>query len=263
MNAKCLQSKIAHLVKTTLIDFPHHVAVAVFFTGCNLRCPYCYNVALAEGRSENDFVSFDEIVAFLEKRKRLVHHLVISGGEALLHECCAPLIDVAKSFGYKIKLDTNGTLPEKLSRLIENPHTTPDYIAMDIKTSPRRYDELLGTQVQCKTNNLQSKQKQDNASELQNKQVFSPCDFETKIRRSIEIISRLPSKMREWRTVCVPSLVGKNEITEIVKLLPKDARYFLHAFQNTSCLDKRFQAIKPYSESEMSELEKFSYQFSK
>lgn len=238
MNEKCSALKAAKLIKTTLIDFPNHIAAAVFFPGCNLRCPYCYNAALANGKVESDFASFDEIYSHLEKRKNVLQYLVISGGEALLHEACAPMILFAKKLGYKIKLDTNGTLPEKLSVLIKNKNTKPDYIAMDIKTSLHRYGKL---------------QKKD-AKNV----PFPPHDFSDEIKQSIKIIAQYPSEAREWRTVLVPTLIEESDIAEITSLLPKDAHYFLSPFQNNGCLDESFDNISPYSETEMQKLLSFA-----
>ena len=107
------------LIKTTLVDFPGKVASAYFLRGCNLRCPYCYNVELVKGiskdtqveESNQQFVSPVQVLEHLFNRKNVMNGLVISGGEPLLNPVTPELIRRAKKMGYSVKLDTNGTLP--------------------------------------------------------------------------------------------------------------------------------------------------------
>mgnify|MGYP002626941754 CR=1 FL=1 len=135
---------VGALIKTTLVDFPGRVACALFLTGCNLRCPYCYNGALVTGsESPEQLTTLGDVLAHLEKRRAVLSGFVISGGEALLYPALPILIQRAKALGYAVKLDTNGTLPDRLAAHIADSATRPDFIAMDLKTSPARYAELL------------------------------------------------------------------------------------------------------------------------
>ncbi len=220
---------VGALIKTTLVDFPGRVASAVFLTGCNLRCPYCYNGALVfNTESPENLATFQQIVAHLQKRKTVLSGFVISGGEALLHPATPELIKAAKSLGYAVKLDTNGTLPEKLSALIHEPSTRPDFIAMDIKTSPSRYAELLPSGA---------KQQQE--------------AFSARLKESIALISAsYTAENREWRTVLVPPLVQEADIESIVQLLPADASWQFAHFRAENCLDPSYNDITPYTESE-------------
>ncbi|MBQ9630473.1 MAG: radical SAM protein, partial [Treponema sp.] len=106
------------LFKTTLVDFPGLVACSFFLRGCNMRCPYCYNVGLVLNEDDKNLSSIAELYAHLEKRKNVLSGLVVSGGEALANSLTPEIIKEAKSLGYKIKLDTNGTLSEKLEELV-------------------------------------------------------------------------------------------------------------------------------------------------
>ena len=158
------------LIKTTLVDFPGRVSCSVFLTGCNLRCPYCYNKDLVFNTlQKNDSVTLQEIFNHIEKRKGILQGLVISGGEALLNPYTPVLIKKAKSLGYKIKLDTNGSLPEKLSELINSKDLSPDYVAMDIKCSKEKISLLHGNNFLWEN-----------------------------ICKSIKILSTLPKEKREW-----------------------------------------------------------------
>lgn len=146
------------------------------------------------------------------------------------------LILQARSLGYKIKLDTNGMFPDRLQELLSDKACAPDYIALDVKTSPARYGELS--------------QAQDAATAQS-----SACDSSSqKIIQSIKIISALPTNAREFRTVLYPPLVGRAEIEEIAKLLPKDARWFFAHFLNGRCLSKAAEKVAPYVESEAAAL---------
>ncbi|NLM00436.1 MAG: anaerobic ribonucleoside-triphosphate reductase activating protein [Treponema sp.] len=220
------------LVKTSLVDFPSHVSAVLFLHGCNLRCPYCYNKDLVCGKPNNpDYISFSQIIEHLEKRRNVLTGFVISGGEALLCSCLPDLIKAARNLGYKIKLDTNGTLPEKLIDILNNSQTIPDFIALDIKTSPEKYGMLL-----------------PNITEAGAKIIAQ------KITKSIKIISQLPSQMYEFRTVLVPPLIDKNDIEKIALLLPKNASWQFAPFKNENCIDENYNSILPYTDAQMTEL---------
>ena len=125
------------LQKSSLIDFPGKVSCVLFFSGCNFDCPYCHNPDLVNGSGEP--ASFDEksVHGFLEKRKGLLDGVVISGGEPTLQSDLVSLCEKVKRMGYSVKLDTNGSRPQALKRLIKD--GLLDYIAMDIKTDPACY----------------------------------------------------------------------------------------------------------------------------
>lgn len=221
------------LIKTTLADFPKTVACSFFLPGCNLRCPYCYNAELANGTIPKEAVSKEELYRHLEKRKNVLEGIAISGGEALLSPLLPEIIPYAKSLGYKIKLDTNGTLPEKLEKLIKNPLTKPDFIAMDIKTSPEKYKTLLAL-------------------------PGDKTDFPEKIIKSIKLISEYNAGQREFRTVLVPGLTEMNDIEKIAELLPKDAAWRLSNFLPENCLDSKYNNILPYTENKVEEFIKYA-----
>ena len=184
-----------------------------------------------------------ELFAHLEKRQGILSGLVISGGEPLLNPYTPVIIRKAKELGYKVKIDTNGTLPEKLRELIENPELKPDFIAMDIKTTPSRYSTLI-----C-----------GDASPYFGKADF----FEKVLKESADLVAAYPSDCREWRTVLVPGLVTKEDIAEMSKLLPKDASWQFAQFMNTNCLDPSYNDIYPYTDAEVKELIDFARTFVK
>ena len=133
--------EIQGLQKMTLLDYPGKVACTVFLGGCDLRCPFCHNGELVEGEAPaalND----GELTAFLKKRQGLLDGVCVTGGEPLLRPELEGLLSQIKSLGFPVKLDTNGSHPDRLRRLTEA--GLVDYVAMDIKNSPERYGETAG-----------------------------------------------------------------------------------------------------------------------
>ena len=132
--------QIFGIQKTTLVDFPGHVATTLFTGGCNFRCPYCHNGDLVTGFSDMSPYSEQEVFEHLEKRKQVLDAVVISGGEPTLQPDLPDFIRKVKSLGYLVKLDTNGTNPTMLKTLVAD--GLVDYIAMDIKHSRVKYQTV-------------------------------------------------------------------------------------------------------------------------
>lgn len=133
--------KIHGLQKMTLLDFPGKVACTVFLGGCDFRCPYCHNAELLDGTCP-PLMDSGELLAFLEKRRGLLDGVCITGGEPLLQRELPELLRQIRALGFAIKLDTNGTHPDRLSALIEE--GLVDYVAMDIKNSLEKYALTAG-----------------------------------------------------------------------------------------------------------------------
>lgn len=130
--------KINHIIGTSFIDYPKEISMVVFTKGCNMRCPYCHNKELEE---EELIYTTEDVLSFLKKRKGLVDAITISGGEPTLQEGLVAFCRQLKMLKVKIKLDTNGSNPSVLEQLIEE--DLLDYVAMDIKTSPKNIDPLV------------------------------------------------------------------------------------------------------------------------
>ena len=125
----------------TLLDFPGRVACTVFFGGCDMRCPFCHNAELLDG-SAPPVMDEEELLSFLKKRKGLLDGVAFTGGEPLLQKDLPELAGQIRELGYPVKLDTNGTHPDRLSDMIRN--GLVQYVAMDIKNCPERYAETAG-----------------------------------------------------------------------------------------------------------------------
>lgn len=135
--------KIQGLQKLTLLDYPEKVACTVFFAGCNFRCPFCHNASLVTKITKEMAISEEKFFVFLKKRQGILDGVCITGGEPLMQPEIEGFIRKIKELGYAVKLDTNGSYPEKLKKLVSQ--GLIDYVAMDIKNSLDAYDMTAGT----------------------------------------------------------------------------------------------------------------------
>ncbi|MBQ4427831.1 MAG: anaerobic ribonucleoside-triphosphate reductase activating protein [Oscillospiraceae bacterium] len=190
--------KIYGLQKMTLLDFPGRVACTVFLGGCDWRCPFCHNFELAEGKAA-PVMDDEELLSFLGKRTGLLDGVAFTGGEPCLHRDLPELMRRIRAMGYKIKLDTNGCHPALLDAILDE--GLVDYIAMDIKNSPRKYAETCGV---------------------------AAVDMET-LRRSIALImNKAPDY--EFRTTVVNELHESADFEAIGGLIRGAKSYYLQCF---------------------------------
>ncbi len=133
---------IAGLQKLTLLDYPGKVAATIFFGGCNFRCPFCHNGSLVLEPESN--LTSHELFGFLGKRAGILEGVCITGGEPMLQASLPHFLRQIKDLGYAIKLDTNGSFPDKLMDVVSQ--GLVDYVAIDIKNSPRNYGKTAGIQ---------------------------------------------------------------------------------------------------------------------
>jgi pyruvate formate lyase activating enzyme len=199
-------SGVAGWHKNSFIDFPGTVATVLFFSGCNLRCGFCHNSPIVNA-SVADRVDGKEILEFLRRRVKAIDGVVFSGGEPTLHKGIADAVAAVRQLGYKVKLDTNGLMPDVIKEI------SPDYLGMDVKTLPRLYKEY------CK----------------------SPYpDTEERLRKSLEIVKSMKENA-EVRITCAPGFVDREIITELGGLLSGVAQVFLQPMQTrVALLDPAF-----------------------
>ena len=134
--------KLHGFQKMTLLDYPGKVACTVFTGGCNFRCPFCHNALLVTELDEAEEYDEDEIIEYLRKRKGLLDGIAVTGGEPLMTQDTVSFIRRIKAEGYAVKLDTNGSYPDRLKQLVSE--GLVDYVAMDIKNSKELYAETAG-----------------------------------------------------------------------------------------------------------------------
>jgi len=185
---------ICGLQKLSLLDYPEKLAATIFTGGCNMRCPFCHNALLVTRVSESETIDESEILIFLKKRIGLLDGVCITGGEPLLQNDLADFIIEIRKLGFKIKLDTNGTFPEKLAALLNM--GLIDYVAMDIKNSPEKYPLTVGLP------NFDSAPVFESAAILMNSPV--PYEFRTTLVRELhtfddmETIGRILSGAKNY-----------------------------------------------------------------
>ena len=195
--------KISGLQKLTLLDYPGKMACTVFTHGCNFRCGFCHN-ALLVTEENSDIISEDEFFTFLKKRQGILEGVCISGGEPTLQTDLREFITKVRSLGYAVKLDTNGTNPRLLKSLIEE--NLLDYVAMDIKHSPDKYDIICSCQV----------------------------DMDA-IRDSVSIM--IDSGIdHEFRTTTVREYHTAEDFDAIAQWIQGDSKYFLQHFEDSGNL---------------------------
>ena len=132
--------RISGLQKMGLLDYPGKVACTVFTGGCNLRCPFCHNSELLANPPA--LMETDELLAFLDKRRGLLDGVCITGGEPCVHADLPELMAEIRKMGYAVKLDTNGSFPDLLGRILDA--RLADYVAVDVKNSPELYAQTVG-----------------------------------------------------------------------------------------------------------------------
>lgn len=133
---------LSGLAKLTLLDYPGKTACTVFTGGCNFRCPFCHNAPLVIGADAAGRLSEEDVLSHLKKRQGILDGVCITGGEPLLQKDISEFIARIRDLGYSVKLDTNGSFPEKLASLVEK--GLIDYVAMDIKNSKEKYPATVG-----------------------------------------------------------------------------------------------------------------------
>ena len=252
---------IGGLQKFSLLDYPGHVAAIIFTQGCNFRCQFCYNPMLVwpdclacpqlaggtteVGKLKNSSSSKDEgikkvhplikegdLFDFLKNRVGKLDGVVISGGEPTIQSDLPEFLAKIKKLGFKVKLDTNGTNPTMLKKILAK--KLVDYIAMDIKAPADKYERVTGAKLQF-----------------------------PKIEKSIKIIreSGLPY---EFRTTIVPGLHSREDVKVMGKMIEGAEKWFLQFLKSDADLiNSKLQGTKPYSKKDMEEFKKIGLSYVK
>jgi pyruvate formate lyase activating enzyme len=206
--------KIGGLQKTSLLDYPDHISAIIWTLGCNFHCPFCYNTDIVNQTIPE--IKEQEVLNFLHKRKKQLETVVITGGEPLIYTDLDSFLHKIKKMGYLIKLDTNGSLPQYLKKLLDQ--QLLDYVAMDIKAPPEKYHKLTETNVNIDDINTSINLIRENA-----------LDY-------------------EFRTTFIPKYLTKEDILKIAKWLNPSKRYILQQYKHdTQHLSNSIKKLKPYS----------------
>jgi len=205
--------RIGGFQKVSLIDYPGEIGAVVFCQGCNFRCPYCHNPELVNPELYMECMPEDGIFSFLSGRVGRLDAVTVTGGEPTIHSELPRFLARLKDMGYLVKLDTNGSMPSVLERLIAE--KIVDYIAMDIKGPLGKYTEI--TRVPT---------------------------FLDDIEESIKLIMHSGLKY-EFRTTIVESLLSEDDLLAFGGLIHGARRYAIQSFVPSKVLDSSLLNAKP------------------
>jgi pyruvate formate lyase activating enzyme len=218
--------KFAGLLKQSLTDYPGKITAVLFSRGCNFRCPFCHNghLLVKPGRAAAAVeIDSQELVPFLEERQGFLDAVVFSGGEPTINPELPLVIKQVKDKGYMVKIDTNGTNPAMLEKLLQE--ELLDYVAMDIK-APVEYKKYLQA-----------------SGRLSSQDFFN-------IRSSINLLQNCTISV-EFRTTVVPLWHSPEDIIEIARYIEGARLYSLQQFNPRTTLDPGLATVKPYSKEEL------------
>jgi pyruvate formate lyase activating enzyme len=197
--------------KFSLADFPGKISAIVFTRGCNFRCPYCHNPELVDPARYAPQIPQEEVLRFLGSRRGQLQGVVLTGGEPTLHDDLPSFLSEVRALGFAAKLDTNGTNPDLLQRLIRD--SLVDYIAMDVKAPLTAYPRIAGASVRVE-------------------------DIERSVRLVIQ--SGLP---HEFRTTYEGSLLSTQDMQAIAEIVRGCACYVVQSFRPSGALDPAMRAL--------------------
>lgn len=203
--------------KSSLIDYPGKISAIIFTQGCNFKCPYCHNPELG-GKCNFTPYESSAIFGFLKSRVGKLDGVVITGGEPTIQKDLPDFIQKIKDIGFSVKLDTNGTNPEMLKKLIDE--NLVDYIAMDIKAPIEKYSQIAHTNANTDD-----------------------------ILKSIKLLKNSNIDY-EFRTTVVKSQLLPGDFEEIGKIIKGCKKYYLQRFIPTKTIDKSFLEQTTYLDEE-------------
>lgn len=211
---------IKGFIPNSLTDWDGKVASVIFLPGCNFRCKFCHNKELVLNSEKIENIDLSTIKEYLAANREFVDGIVITGGEPCMYSWINELCQELKLLGFEIKLETNGSFPEKLKELIEL--KLIDYVAMDLKTSFEDYSKIVNSDIDI-----------------------------LKIQQSILILKEFGNY--EFRITMFPEITQDNlaELVSYLKENKANKALFLQQFRAENCLDELTNKIKPYSQEEL------------
>ncbi|MCX7917084.1 MAG: anaerobic ribonucleoside-triphosphate reductase activating protein [bacterium] len=210
--------KIGAIQKTSLIEFPGSICCIVFTQGCNFRCSYCHNPELVLPEKFGNIYSEQEFFFFLEKRKKYLESVCIPGGEPTIKYDIIAFIEKIKELGFKVKIDTNGSNPEIIEKILKE--NLIDYISMDLKGPLEKYKIITGVEIDTK-----------------------------KILKSVELIKNSDIEY-EFRTTVVKKQISFDDFEKIGRIIEGSKMYYLQKFIPSKLVNENFMKETTYSDEE-------------
>jgi pyruvate formate lyase activating enzyme len=214
-----LKFKIKGFIPVTMIDWDGKIASTLFLGDCSYRCPFCQNAELVLSSQTLSDIPWDVVRDHLVEKKNWIDGVVVTGGEPCVNDGLIELLREIKKLDCLVKIDTNGSRPDVLQKVIEN--NLVDYIAMDVKTSLERYAAAAGVSVDTNA-----------------------------IKKSIDLI--LNSGIdHEFRTTLVPCFVSEEDVLKIANYIKNANLYVIQQFSPENVLDSSLEGLKPYPKEEV------------
>jgi len=216
--------EIKGFVGISLSDWDGKVSSVIFLPGCNMRCPFCYNKSLILHPEKMPTIANEQVENYLEKNRRWIDGVVITGGEPTIHEDLPILCDKIKKIGFGVKVDTNGTNPEMISKLIEKQFV--NHVALDVKAplTKEKYSEASGVNADS---------------------------FLQEIKKTIRLLLN-DAVEYEFRTTLVPTLHHTDDVEKICQTIKGCKKYALQNFKSDAeTLNPKYQNLKPFSQTQM------------
>ena len=220
--------KIGGFQKISLSDYPGTICAVVFTQGCNFRCPYCHNPELVDPDRYSPLIDEAEVLAFLKKRRGKIEAVTLTGGEPTIQRDMKRFLSLLRKMGFRIKLDTNGSRPDVLKKIIDQ--ELIQYVAMDLKGPLNHYGRIVCAKAQT-----------------------------ADIIHSIDLI-RSSGIEREFRTTAVLTLLNPDDVLETARLIAPTDRYILQTFVPSKTLDPAFLHEQPYPDEQLAKLIFYSCQ---
>jgi len=195
------------------------LAAVLFTGGCNFRCPFCHNGRLVLRPHLIHDVPFDYILNRLQKFRKWIERVVITGGEPTLQKGLPDALSLLKSKGFKVKLDTNGSRPDVMRSLVMD--GVIDFVAMDVKGPLEGYNRWSGIDV--------------------NKGA---------IRESIDFLLEGHVEY-EFRMTLVPFLHKEHDAYQVAEEISPARNFFLQDFVPRNTLNPKFASIRPFTPEKM------------
>ena len=224
---------IKGMIETSLLDWDGKIVSTLYTPYCNFRCPYCQNAGLVLNPDQYETIPFEVISNFLINHRNWIDGICLTGGEPCFFEDLPEFLEKIRNLGMEIKLDTNGTFPKILQRVIDR--GLVNYVAMDIKAP-------LNFNAYEKSTRINSKELLERVRESVDLIIHSGVDY-------------------EFRTTVVPNLHSEEDILEIAREIGRAKKYALQNFSNRETMDPEFQKISPYKIEELEKICQLSLQY--
>ena len=223
--------EIKGFLENSLIEWEGKVSCVIFLPGCNFRCPWCHVPDLAFSPENLETVPLPQVEEFIQGQQGWLDGVVISGGEPTVQASLPGFIEQVKGWGMPVKLETNGSHPEILRKLIED--ELIDSVAMDVK------NRVEGLKLKVENDKYE-------------RTVGVPVDLE-KIRESIDMLMK-GNIDYEFRTTVVPGFLREEDIEAIAKSIKGAKKYFLQQFVPENASEEEMTKLKPYSREKFEEM---------